>query len=117
MNKLLDFDTVAYTKSLYVLDKNGKLEQCYNPLDWLEWMKTTPRVVKHTLLASGRDLITLFVGYSSEHKDDEPLVYCTLLKPEQAKPEFAVVLECHYSLADAEAAHKRLVKQFSRNKS
>jgi len=108
-----DLNAIALAHQVFTL-VNGRPVQCTNPLDWIEWMKTTPRPAEKTALHNKRELYTSFMGYGGERRESQPLTFATVLKPEPQLPEFAVVLEWYYDWNEAAAGHIRYAEQFKK---
>jgi hypothetical protein len=111
---MISLQIAAKNFELYVLDESEHVSRCTNPLEWIDWMKTTPRVVEANLLLNNREIVTLFAGYAGERRAGEPLVYCSIAKPEPQLPEFAVVLRWYATRSESEAGHADIVGRFSK---
>jgi len=104
----------SYTRDfeLYTLDAVERPVRCTNPLEWLDWMRTHPRVLEANLLLNNREIVTLFAGYAGELRNGTALTYCTLMKPEPQMPTFAVTLQWYANRTEAEAGHAVILSRF-----
>ena len=106
---LQSLESISLGFDRYVLNANGLVERCDDPLAWLDWMRTYPRVVDANLLLNNREIVTLFAGYAGAVRNRRPCTYCTIMKPDSQKPEHAVVLQWYATRAEAEIGHQGVV--------
>jgi hypothetical protein len=111
--KLQSLESVSNSFDLYVFNASELVERCIDPLEWLDWMRTTPRLVEATLL-NNREIVTLFAGYAGDFRGSTPLTYCTVVKPDPQKPEFALLLQWYATRTEAEAGHQAVVNRYER---
>ena len=98
---------------LFRLDEDGAVRPEEDPLAWLDWMRTNPRLVNSTVLVNEREIVTLFAGYAGDKKNGRPCPFCTVVKPDPAMPEYALVLCWYATREEAEAGHAQEVSRFS----
>jgi hypothetical protein len=114
-NILLDFDTAAKTRRMYVLE-NGLPMRCNNPFEWVLWMFKTPRNIAVDRLPNENELVTLFAGYEGEKRLGEALTFCTIIKPDPQMPEYALVQNWYATEQEAIAGHQAILHRLTTGK-